>query len=118
MFFNFLDELRTAGIPASMKEHLILLEALDREVIERTPEEFYFLSRSVFVKDEGLLDRFDQVFNKVFKGILSSYGEQEAEVPEEWLKAVAEQFLSPGRNGSDQGARRLGRDHGDAQEAS
>ena len=95
MFFNFLDELRTAGIPASMKEHLILLEALDREVIERTPEEFYFLSRSVFVKDEGLLDRFDQVFNKVFKGILSSYGEQEAEVPEDWLKAVAEQFLSP-----------------------
>lgn len=30
MFFNFLDELRTAGIAASMKEHLILLEALDK----------------------------------------------------------------------------------------
>jgi hypothetical protein len=26
MFFNFLDELRSAGIPASLKEHLILLE--------------------------------------------------------------------------------------------
>jgi uncharacterized protein with von Willebrand factor type A (vWA) domain len=26
------------------------------------------------VKDEGLLDRFDQVFNKVFKGILTDYG--------------------------------------------
>ena len=37
MFLNFLDELRAAGIPASMKEHLILLEALDRDVIERTP---------------------------------------------------------------------------------
>jgi uncharacterized protein len=37
MFFNFLDELRAAGIPASMKEHLVLLEALDRDVIERNP---------------------------------------------------------------------------------
>jgi uncharacterized protein len=95
MFFNFLDELRSAGIPASMKEHLILLEALDRDVIERTPEEFYYLSRATFVKDEGLLDRFDQVFDKVFKGLLSSYGTQNAEVPEEWLKAVAEKFLTP-----------------------
>ena len=30
MFLNFLDELRTAGIAASMKAHLILLEALDK----------------------------------------------------------------------------------------
>jgi uncharacterized protein len=95
MFFNFLDELRSAGIPASMKEHLILLEALDRDVIERTPEEFYYLSRATFVKDEGLLDRFDQVFDKVFKGLLSSYGTQNAEIPEDWLKAVAEKFLTP-----------------------
>jgi uncharacterized protein len=51
MFFNFLDELRTAGIAASMKEHLILLEALDKDVIERNPEEFYYLSRAIFVKD-------------------------------------------------------------------
>jgi uncharacterized protein len=95
MFFNFLDELRSAGIPASLKEHLILLEALDKDVIERTPEEFYYLSRATFVKDEGLLDRFDQVFNKVFKGLLSDYGTQQADIPEDWLKAVAEKFLSP-----------------------
>jgi uncharacterized protein len=95
MFFNFLDELRSAGIPASMKEHLILLEALDKDVIERNPEEFYYLSRAVFVKDEGLLDRFDQVFAKVFKGIITQYGEQNAEIPADWLKAVAEKFLTP-----------------------
>ncbi len=95
MFFNFLDELRTAGISASMKEHLILLEALDKDVIERNPEEFYYLSRAIFVKDEGLLDRFDQVFAKVFKGIITQYGEQNAEIPADWLKAVAEKFLTP-----------------------
>ncbi|MEK6638865.1 MAG: VWA domain-containing protein [Pseudomonadota bacterium] len=95
MFFNFLDELRTAGIAASMKEHLILLEALDKDVIERNPEEFYYLSRAIFVKDEGLLDRFDQVFAKVFKGIITQYGEQNPEIPADWLKAVAEKFLTP-----------------------
>ena len=62
MFFSFVDELRAAGIPASMKEHLTLLEALDSEVIGARPEEFYYLARATFVKDEGLLDRFDQVF--------------------------------------------------------
>ncbi|HEY0960424.1 MAG TPA: VWA domain-containing protein [Novosphingobium sp.] len=95
MFFNFVDELRAAGIPASFKEHLVLLEALDRDVIEHTPEAFYYLSRATFVKDEGLLDRFDQVFNKVFKGVLTDYGQQPVEIPEDWLKAVAERFFTP-----------------------
>ncbi len=72
----------------------MLLEALERDVIERTPEEFYYLSRAIFVKDEGLLDRFDQVFNKVFKGLLTSYGDQNADIPEDWLKAVAEKYLT------------------------
>ena len=95
MFFNFVDELRAAGIPASFKEHLTLLEALDKDVIEQTPEAFYYLSRATFVKDEGLIDRFDQVFQKVFKGILTDYGQQAVDIPEDWLKAVAEKFLSP-----------------------
>jgi hypothetical protein len=94
MFFNFMDELRAAGITASLKEHLVLLEALDKEVIQRSPEEFYYLSRATFVKDEGLLDRFDQVFSKVFKGIETSYGMQEEEIPLDWLKAVAEKYLT------------------------
>ncbi len=95
MFLHFLDELRGAGIPASLKEHLLLLEALDREVIERTPEEFYYLSRAVYVKDEGLLDRFDQVFAKVFRGVATSFGTERAEVPDEWLRAVAQKYLTP-----------------------
>ena len=94
MFFNFMDELRAAGISASLKEHLVLLEALEKDVIRRSPEDFYYLSRATFVKDEGLLDRFDQVFSKVFKGIETSYGLQEEEIPLDWLKAVAEKYLS------------------------
>ena len=94
MFFSFVDELRAAGIQASMKEHLTLLDALDKDVIERSPQDFYYLARATFVKDEGLLDRFDQVFAKVFKGIETSYGTEEAEIPEEWLRAVAEKYLT------------------------
>jgi uncharacterized protein with von Willebrand factor type A (vWA) domain len=95
MFLTFLDELRAAGIPASLKEHLLLLEALDAEVIDRTPEDFYYLSRAVYVKDEGLLDKFDQVFAKVFKGIATTFGQTSAEIPADWLKAVAEKYLTP-----------------------
>ena len=34
MFFNFIDELRAAGIQASFKEHLVLLEALEKHQLE------------------------------------------------------------------------------------
>ena len=95
MLLNFLEELRAGGIKASMKEHLLLLEALDQQVIEMTPEEFYYLSRAIYVKDESLLDRFDQVFAKVFKGVMTEYGETEADIPAEWLRAVTEKFLTP-----------------------
>ncbi|WP_156678887.1 vWA domain-containing protein [Sphingomonas profundi] len=94
MFLTFLDELRAAGINASLKEHLVLLEALDREVIARRPEEFYYLARATYVKDEGLIDRFDRVFAKIFKGLEGAAGTDEAEIPEEWLKAVAQKYLS------------------------
>ncbi|CAH0353715.1 VWA domain-containing protein [soil metagenome] len=95
MFFSFLDELRAAGIPAGVKEHLVLLDALQRDVIARRPEEFYYLARATFVKDEALFDRFDQVFSRVFKGLESDYGVAQADIPEEWLRAIAEKYLSP-----------------------
>ena len=95
MFVSFLDELRRAGIPASPKEHLTLLEALDRQVIGLDVEEFYYLARVVYVKDEGLIDRFDQVFAKVFRGVLGEGGRENAAIPEEWLKAIAEKYLTP-----------------------
>ena len=95
MFLHFLDELRAAGLPVGLTEHLTLLEALDAQVIERTPEAFYHLSRATYVKDEGLLDRFDQVFAKVFRGVATTFGQPGVDLPAEWLKAVAEKHLTP-----------------------
>jgi uncharacterized protein with von Willebrand factor type A (vWA) domain len=94
MFISFVEALRRGGIPASLKEHLLLLEALDAEVIERTPEQFYYLARSVFVHDETKLDRFDRVFGEVFKGLVSE-SEDSPALPEEWLRLVAEKYLTP-----------------------
>ncbi|MBY9061943.1 VWA domain-containing protein [Sphingomonas yunnanensis] len=95
MFLAFLDALRAAGIPASLKEHLLLLEALDAAVIDRSPEQFYYLSRAIYVKDEALLDRFDQVFAVVFRGTLPAEGVAPADLPEEWLRALARRHLTP-----------------------
>ena len=98
MFISFVDALRRAGLSASLKEHLLLLEALDADVIAAEPEQFYYLARATFVHDESQLDRFDQVFGAVFRGALSS-GEGgdgvSGEIPEEWLRAVAEKYLTP-----------------------
>lgn len=95
MFLNFLDALRRAGLRVGLHEHLLLLEALDRDVIARTPEQFYYLARAIFVKDETLVDRFDQVFGHVFKGLEDSgSADDPVALPEEWLRAIAERYLT------------------------
>jgi len=95
MFIGFVEALRRGGIPASLKEHLLLLEALDADVIAAEPEQFYYLTRATFVHDEGQLDRFDRVFAEVFKGLVATGEQVRAEIPEEWLRKVAELYLTP-----------------------
>ncbi|WP_265570686.1 vWA domain-containing protein [Sphingomicrobium nitratireducens] len=96
MFISFVDALRAAGLPASLKEHLTLLEALDREVIAADPTQFYYLARATFVHDEAHLDRFDRVFAEVFKGLERVEGEDLVRgLPEDWLRSVAERYFSP-----------------------
>jgi uncharacterized protein len=94
MFLNFLHELRAAKIPVSMKEHLVLLEGMKAGLAEYKIETFYYLARTTYVKDEALLDRFDQVFAKVFNGLESTLETGAAEIPEEWLRKLAELHLS------------------------
>jgi uncharacterized protein with von Willebrand factor type A (vWA) domain len=97
MFTNFFLALRQAGVPATIKEYLTLLEAMKAGVASYAVEDFYYLSRAALVKDERHLDRFDVVFGTVFKGLEKIEGEGEitAEIPEEWLRKLAEKFLTP-----------------------
>jgi len=57
-------------------------------------DEFYYLSRTALVKDERNLDKFDQVFGHVFKGLEGIDASLLAQIPEEWLKALTEKFLT------------------------
>jgi uncharacterized protein with von Willebrand factor type A (vWA) domain len=94
MFMRFFSELRQARVPVSLKEYLMLMEAMDKEVIDRTVEDFYFLSRASLVKDEKNLDKFDRIFGCVFKGLERLDDDGTAEIPTEWLKALTEKFLT------------------------
>src|SRR5580698_8603681 len=69
MFMRFFTELKAAKVPVTLKEYLMLMEGMDRSVIDRRVEDFYYLSRTTLVKDEKYLDRFDVVFGHVFKGL-------------------------------------------------
>ena len=95
MFISFIEALRRAGVPASLKEHLLFLEALEADVIGADATEFYYLARSVFVHDESQIDRFDRVFAEVFKGVFTDRVDDRAAIPEEWLRKVAELYLTP-----------------------
>ena len=94
MFMRFFSELRQAKVPVTLKEYLVLMEALDKEVIDRRVEDFYYLSRSALVKDEKNLDKFDRVFGHVFKGLETVSEGITSEIPAEWLKALTEKFLT------------------------
>lgn len=94
MFAHFFRELRDAKIPVTLKEYLALLEALDERVAGYQVEDFYYLSRSVLVKDERYLDRFDQVFGHVFKGLDALSEAEGVEIPEDWLRAMSQLYLT------------------------
>lgn len=94
MFLRFFTELRQAKVPVSLREYLTLMEALDRQVIDRTVEDFYHLARAALVKDEINLDKFDRVFGQVFKGLEALPGEDTVEIPQDWLRKLAEKFLT------------------------
>ena len=94
MFMNFFAELRQAKVPVTLKEYLMLMEALDREVIDKTVDDFYYLSRAALVKDEKNLDKFDQVFGHVFKGLEKVDLGGLSDIPTEWLKALSDKFLT------------------------
>jgi uncharacterized protein with von Willebrand factor type A (vWA) domain len=94
MFQRFFTELRAARVPVSLKEYLVLVEALEKDAIAPNVEEFYYLSRAALVKDERHLDKFDRVFGHVFKGLDNTAEAVNAEIPAEWLRALTEKFLT------------------------
>ena len=94
MFINFFLELRSAKLPVSLREYLTLLEGMDAGLANYSLENFYYLSRATLVKDEKNLDKFDRVFGHVFKGLEQTGEVETQDIPEEWLRKLAEKTLT------------------------
>ena len=96
MLIRFFLMLRAAGVPASITEFLALLEALSKGTVSlaggpakatvSAADQFYFLARSILVKDERHFDRFDRAFAVHFRGAELAFEALLAEVPADWLR--------------------------------
>ena len=97
MFIKFFDNLRQSGVPVSLREYLTFLEALTKNIGTYEVENFYILARTIMVKDERHLDRFDIAFSHTFNGLDELSLEEiinKTELPDDWLKKLAEKHLS------------------------
>ena len=94
MLISFFQTLKNAGIPVSIKEYLIMLEALNARIAFASVDDFYLLSRTCLVKDEKYFDRFDRAFSAWFSEMESIDDVINALIPEEWLRAAVEKYLS------------------------
>ncbi len=98
MFLRFFETLRAAQVPVSLREFLSFLEALKAGLALYDVTGFYYLARSVLVKDERHLDRFDRAFAEAFRGLeaVSLDDMLEAlDLPDDWLRKMAEKHLTP-----------------------
>lgn len=89
MLIDFFGALRKARVPATLKELLMLIEAIEAGFAFADLEQFYLLARTCLVKDEKYFDRFDRAFGEYFNGLAQLDGEGLVEtlIPDDWLKA-------------------------------
>lgn len=93
MFLKFFFALKQDGIPVSLREYLTLLEAL-KEGLGENVEDFYSLARTVLIKHEEHLDRFDAIFGQYVAGSLKVSETDLSKIQEDWLKYMAENNLT------------------------
>ena len=94
MLIDFFFTLKDARVPVSIKEFLLLLEALQKDVISPSIDEFYYLARTTLVKDEANFDKFDKAFGYYFHGAQTLF-DKAPEVPLDWLIKRLQRELTP-----------------------
>lgn len=94
MLISFFQLLKRAGIPVSIKELLDLILALKNHLAFADMDEFYYLSRTLLIKDEKYFDRFDRCFGAYFRDMESIEDILEALIPDEWLRQEFTKQLS------------------------
>ena len=94
MFVDFFFQLRAARVPVTIREYLMMLEALAAGAARGDVDGFYFLARAAMVKDEKFFDAYDKVFENFFKGAMHLTEDAlSGAVPEDWLRALARRVL-------------------------
>ncbi|WP_339340080.1 VWA domain-containing protein [uncultured Oceanicoccus sp.] len=86
MLISFFQLLKRAGIPVSVKELLDLILALKSHLAFADMDAFYYLSRTLLIKDEKYFDRFDRCFSAYFRDMESIEDILEALIPDDWLR--------------------------------
>ena len=94
MLINFFMTLKQERLPVSFTELFSLLECLKQNVIFANVEEFYYLSRMCFVKDEKNFDKFDIAFGKYFENVEAINDLAMYQIPDDWLRKQMESMLS------------------------
>ncbi len=97
MFLPFFENLRSGGVPVSLREYLSFLEGMKAGLVIYDVDGFYYLARAAMVKDERNLDKFDRAFAATFEGLENISFEQVVEavdIPGDWLEKLAEKHLS------------------------
>ena len=97
MFLPFFDNLRRARVPVSLREFLSFLDGMRAGLATYDIDAFYHLARTIMVKDERHIDRFDRAFAATFEGLEAIPAEavmEAVDLPEDWLRKMAEKHLS------------------------
>ncbi len=97
MFLPFFDNLRRGGVPVSLREFLTFLQAMNAGLATYDIDAFYFLARTIMVKDERHIDRFDRAFAATFSGLENITADQvlnALDLPADWLEKLAEKHLT------------------------
>ena len=94
MLINLFKTLKETGVPCTLRELLDLIQALEHQIAFANINDFYYLSRSILVKDEKHYDKFDRAFDIYFKGLETLDDVIQAMIPDEWLRKEFEKFLT------------------------
>nr|MDO8112817.1 VWA containing CoxE family protein [Candidatus Sigynarchaeota archaeon] len=86
MFEDFFYLLRDVGVPVSMTEWMTLNDALDKGLDDQSLLTFYYMARSILVKDIKYYDQYDQAFAFYFK---------EKTLPEKVRKQILDWLNNP-----------------------
>lgn len=96
MFLALFYSLRALRVPVSVTEWLALQEGLAKGLHNQSLDDFYYLARSLLVKDVTYYDAFDQAFSHCFKNSPLPEDLATKEKIQEWLDSQAASLrLSP-----------------------